>query len=134
MLPGTWAYVSAGAFGRAIIVSFTCLSLKCQHYLISTRMIMTSLLILTSKWLEISWTFYCGRFHFQPSYNVTPTYVCWDMSSQFGALPTNLKNVQICSFFWVGMLNFNQKRNSGKIHAGSILDLLNYSVKWEGPT
>jgi len=22
MLPGTWAYVSAGAFGRAIIVSF----------------------------------------------------------------------------------------------------------------
>jgi hypothetical protein len=25
MLPGTWAYVSAGAFGRAIIVSFSLL-------------------------------------------------------------------------------------------------------------
>lgn len=30
MLPGTWAYVSAGAFGRAIIVSFQTVA---PHYL-----------------------------------------------------------------------------------------------------
>ncbi|KAK3175469.1 hypothetical protein Dsin_032742 [Dipteronia sinensis] len=31
MLPGTWAYVSAGAFGRAIIVSFCVILFKVTH-------------------------------------------------------------------------------------------------------
>ena len=53
MLPGTWAYVSAGAFGRAIIVS-----LSLAYPATANHTLVTFNFLLLTKQIKILMTFY----------------------------------------------------------------------------